>query len=113
MAKITYMTKTARNIRMVRLETVSRNVSASPWNSPRIPGGKTCFAVFSTKSVACPMGYPGFRLKNSVALVNWLMKPGYSIGRSEEHTSELQSPDHLVCRLLLGKKKKIRKRSTR
>src|SRR5438552_11754515 len=28
-------------------------------------------------------------------------------GRSEEHTSELQSPDHLVCRLLLEKKKKI------
>src|SRR5947208_5718528 len=27
--------------------------------------------------------------------------------RSEEHTSELQSPDHLVCRLLLEKKKKI------
>src|SRR5258708_10547976 len=31
-------------------------------------------------------------------LPNWL--------RSEEHTSELQSPDHLVCRLLLEKKKK-------
>src|SRR5258708_10419662 len=31
--------------------------------------------------------------------------PGKS--RSEEHTSELQSPDHLVCRLLLEKKKKI------
>src|SRR5258708_31615894 len=28
--------------------------------------------------------------------------------RSEEHTSELQSPDHLVCRLLLEKKKKYR-----
>src|SRR5258708_22218540 len=27
-------------------------------------------------------------------------------GRSEEHTSELQSPDHLVCRLLLEKKKR-------
>src|SRR5258708_21427256 len=27
------------------------------------------------------------------------------VGRSEEHTSELQSPDHLVCRLLLEKKK--------
>src|SRR5258708_23426868 len=27
--------------------------------------------------------------------------------RSEEHTSELQSPDHLVCRLLLEKKKYI------
>src|SRR5258708_21448461 len=29
-------------------------------------------------------------------------------GRSEEHTSELQSPDHLVCRLLLEKKKSAR-----
>src|SRR5947208_370522 len=29
-----------------------------------------------------------------------------SLLRSEEHTSELQSPDHLVCRLLLEKKKK-------
>src|SRR5258708_35012246 len=28
-----------------------------------------------------------------------------SVRRSEEHTSELQSPDHLVCRLLLEKKK--------
>src|SRR5438552_14760509 len=33
--------------------------------------------------------------------------PGGSVtvARSEEHTSELQSPDHLVCRLLLEKKK--------
>src|SRR5258708_17630080 len=31
------------------------------------------------------------------------------LGRSEEHTSELQSPDHLVCRLLLEKKKRQRK----
>src|SRR5439155_12955414 len=30
-------------------------------------------------------------------------------GRSEEHTSELQSRGHLVCRLLLEKKKKKRK----
>src|SRR5258708_14183542 len=30
------------------------------------------------------------------------------IERSEEHTSELQSPDHLVCRLLLEKKTHIR-----
>src|SRR5258708_26812896 len=29
--------------------------------------------------------------------------PAVSV-RSEEHTSELQSPDHLVCRLLLEKK---------
>src|SRR5207244_8041241 len=33
-------------------------------------------------------------------------------GRSEEHTSELQSPDHLVCRLLLEKKKTVISRHT-
>src|SRR2546422_6149251 len=32
----------------------------------------------------------------------------YFAGRSEEHTSELQSRLHLVCRLLLEKKKKMR-----
>src|SRR5438552_14076604 len=32
--------------------------------------------------------------------------------RSEEHTSELQSPDHLVCRLLLEKKNDSQKHST-
>src|SRR5438552_18662498 len=31
-------------------------------------------------------------------------RPGLAAPRSEEHTSELQSPDHLVCRLLLEKK---------
>src|SRR3712207_7651962 len=31
----------------------------------------------------------------------------HPIGRSEEHTSELQSRQYLVCRLLLEKKKKI------
>src|SRR5258708_24682703 len=39
---------------------------------------------------------------NAVALAR------HVAGRSEEHTSELQSPDHLVCRLLLEKKKKRR-----
>src|SRR5258708_17496715 len=32
-------------------------------------------------------------------------EPQHGQVRSEEHTSELQSPDHLVCRLLLEKKK--------
>src|SRR5438552_10104331 len=36
-----------------------------------------------------------------------------SPARSEEHTSELQSPDHLVCRLLLEKKKIDRRRKKR
>src|SRR5436305_10031935 len=34
-------------------------------------------------------------------------------GRSEEHTSELQSRPHLVCRLLLEKKKITQRRATR
>src|SRR5947208_11230480 len=35
----------------------------------------------------------------------FLSEPDGTVPRSEEHTSELQSPDHLVCRLLLEKKK--------
>src|SRR5256885_12343432 len=35
---------------------------------------------------------------------------GTTRGRSEEHTSELQSPCNLVCRLLLGKKKECSSR---
>src|SRR5207248_9776056 len=42
---------------------------------------------------------------SSCALVNF--------ARSEEHTSELQSPYDLVCRLLLEKKKKKKKPSTK
>src|SRR2546426_1719921 len=34
------------------------------------------------------------------------LQPEQSAARSEEHTSELQSPCNLVCRLLLEKKKK-------
>src|SRR5688500_20088713 len=35
---------------------------------------------------------------------------GENVGRSEEHTSELQSPCNLVCRLLLEKKSETRSR---
>src|SRR5258708_22173081 len=35
-----------------------------------------------------------------------ILHENFDPSRSEEHTSELQSPDHLVCRLLLEKKKK-------
>src|SRR5438552_14237860 len=43
-------------------------------------------------------GMPMFDLKDAAGVLTEV--------RSEEHTSELQSPDHLVCRLLLEKKKK-------
>src|SRR5438552_6058549 len=46
---------------------------------------------------------------DAAAVLNWLRREPSAIEeaceRSEEHTSELQSPDHLVCRLLLEKKK--------
>src|SRR2546422_3139217 len=41
-----------------------------------------------------------------------LFQPIGNRGRSEEHTSELQSRLHLVCRLLLEKKKKTNQHST-
>src|SRR2546422_3066912 len=42
----------------------------------------------------------------------WILQlVGHAFERSEEHTSELQSRLHLVCRLLLEKKKKIQKKS--
>src|SRR5438046_7291882 len=40
-----------------------------------------------------------------LATVFWFGAPGGVTGRSEEHTSELQSLTNLVCRLLLEKKK--------
>src|SRR5438876_2487226 len=45
---------------------------------------------------------------------HWERRPqrGPIQARSEEHTSELQSPVHLVCRLLLEKKKKKRHSTT-
>src|SRR5258708_33656110 len=45
--------------------------------------------------------------KTSLGPVQSRISTPFQITRSEEHTSELQSPDHLVCRLLLEKKKKI------
>src|SRR5256885_5545020 len=41
--------------------------------------------------------------------IDWSMRENWR-PRSEEHTSELQSPCNLVCRLLLEKKKKQRNR---
>src|SRR5258707_6291560 len=38
-------------------------------------------------------------------LTSWIKRLGASV-RSEEHTSELQSRQYLVCRLLLAKKKR-------
>src|SRR5690348_17980203 len=51
-----------------------------------------------TLSAGAPAIAPGFTLD---------LMANHLLDRSEEHTSELQSPVHLVCRLLLEKKKKL------
>src|SRR5207244_11439625 len=76
-----------------------------------------CFIVSSTTEIyplslhdALPISL-GLRNRALVELVYSAgLRSAEAVGvdelRSEEHTSELQSPDHLVCRLLLEKKKK-------
>src|SRR5258708_17081471 len=62
----------------------SSNGSSSAASPPPPSGGGAMVRALSSSRVAA------IRMKSP---------------RSEEHTSELQSPDHLVCRLLLEKKK--------
>src|SRR5438876_2243313 len=51
------------------------------------------------------------KLATHAALASAKLAAALSGDRSEEHTSELQSPVHLVCRLLLEKKKKTQQQS--
>src|SRR5258708_25831433 len=67
----------------------------------RRPPRSTLFPYTTLFRSGMPRG-PGPRLPQSPPF-----RPArHRARRSEEHTSELQSPDHLVCRLLLEKKKK-------
>src|SRR5437762_8597950 len=61
-----------------------------------------------------PLPAPGGEARRGTAAHAWIRPDGRRLGcvasrrlggRSEEHTSELQSPMYLVCRLLLEKKK--------
>src|SRR5258708_35631595 len=63
----------------------------------------TLFRSLAIAASDCPELYPGPAAPLISAAGN--QRRGRAGVRSEEHTSELQSPDHLVCRLLLEKKK--------
>src|SRR2546422_6400235 len=70
----------------------------------------TLFRSPSSPCLSCPRASSS-RPRRAVHCKNkgrvWFaLKPPSPSGRSEEHTSELQSRLHLVCRLLLEKKKK-------
>src|SRR5437899_5123383 len=65
--------------------------------------------MFHVTGMQAGMNAPLYRGATLVVLSRWDRHcAGLQIERSEEHTSELQSLRHLVCRLLLEKKKKIR-----
>src|SRR6476660_9423987 len=69
-------------------------------------------AMIDAHLATCPWCREELRQHREVAAV---LASGTDVAppdRSEEHTSELQSPDHLVCRLLLEKKKIIIIRSS-
>src|SRR2546422_4639950 len=59
-----------------------------------------------TAPTQCPPATPMRTQCSSTPILRWGSSPWPPL-RSEEHTSELQSRLHLVCRLLLEKKKKI------
>src|SRR5947208_9570069 len=61
-----------------------------------------------TRDVAAKVGVNIATLHYYFPTKEKLIRGVVGYARSEEHTSELQSPDHLVCRLLLEKKKKKR-----
>src|SRR5258707_3784402 len=69
-----------------RMKEMHENQMRLYWISPRLNGWTGIFE---------------FRYYNNEDRTRW----GYTDDRSEEHTSELQSRQYLVCRLLLEKKK--------
>src|SRR2546430_13353711 len=77
----------------------------------RRPPRSTLFpytTLFRSGFTSCRLG----RMKTGLPDLDWYVKQyprdpvgHFELGRSEEHTSELQSQSNLVCRLLLEKKK--------
>src|SRR5207244_8879733 len=79
---------------------------AVPRNQSLLPKGHAIPAIMSNYSFHLDNQLENCLDKHDKQL-NSCIPPPSSFNRSEEHTSELQSPDHLVCRLLLEKKKHI------
>src|SRR5437667_5562151 len=80
----------------------------------RRPPRSTLFpytTLFRSSSIGDPSGRTRMGRPVAVRYSTWVSTPRcrYSVARSEEHTSELQSHHDLVCRLLLEKKKKKRR----
>src|SRR5205814_9486898 len=74
-----------------------------PASPPRNPASDPCLPNPPTPSASWSVGAP--RICGSFAETVTSSESRWESWRSEEHTSELQSLRHLVCRLLLEKKK--------
>src|SRR5256886_4544885 len=61
--------------------------------------------VFEDRVAVCDYVHPGRHHRRGVDERRHRRRSFHRVGRSEEHTSELQSQSNLVCRLLLEKKK--------
>src|SRR5438552_7156993 len=71
----------------------------------RRPPRSTLFPYTTLFRSHFPDEFQGNFLNCNVIGFQGIFRVKVTESRSEEHTSELQSPDHLVCRLLLEKKK--------
>src|SRR5689334_23611637 len=82
----------------------------------RRPPRSTLFpytTLFRSDETRAGVGGAAVRLRGLPLSILPLAAPDFESVRSEEHTSELQSQFHLVCRLLLEKKKKKKIQYTR
>src|SRR5438552_7503411 len=109
-----------KSIAILQLAAPGNTASASAGSSPRGPSARnrsTWDSANATPPSADPIIAP-IRSRSSCAgssaaslSANRALVTASWEKRSEEHTSELQSPDHLVCRLLLEKKKRCVRRN--
>src|SRR6266487_1097524 len=83
-----------------------RASSGSPWTlRKKKPVSSGAIAkLFHGERDSCPKHQRAALVTRDRCLVTQLIDEPQLVLRSEEHTSELQSPVHLVCRLLLEKK---------
>src|SRR5256884_6412539 len=73
--------------------------------SPRLSRPRPAAAASSATKDWTAKAWGMFDTERNQPMRVWAVASGFSMRRSEEHTSELQSRLHLVCRLLLEKKK--------
>src|SRR2546422_5061792 len=78
----------------------------SPGRRQCIPGWLEIEAEAELRGERRPRGIVGVIAAGILAAERGVLQQEFRLLRSEEHTSELQSRLHLVCRLLLEKKKR-------